>query len=418
MSRNVTLSVSTITLLGTVVVLSAPYPAAGRSVVESGPTWVPAVEPKPLSDNVKQGLAWLVGTQLPSGGWGQGEESSNMGTARSNLKDMPNVADTCTATLALIRAGSTPAQGTHAANIRKGVDFVCGQIEESDPVSLYVTPLRNTRLQMKLGTYIDTFVAAMLLSEVKDRMPDENGNLRVEAALNKVMEKIEKNQKDDGSWENRGWAPALAQAMASKAINRAAQAGAPVDEQVREKAEIFARLKFDGKSRSFGLKGSAGVELYAYAANLGAMQDSDNTNTAMLLDVQAQIAGAKSEEERTQAEQTLKRFREAKSELSNARQAVIRKLDNPQFVSGFGSNGGEEFLSYMNIGESLVVKGGPEWEKWDKSITQNLNRIQNPGGSWSGHHCITGRSFCTATALLVLTVDRAPVRLAAKIRRQ
>jgi hypothetical protein len=49
-------------------------------------------------------------------------------------------------------------------------------------------------------------------------------------------------------------------------------------------------------------------------------------------------------------------------------------------------------------------------------MTENLNRIQDKDGGWSGHHCITGRTFCTATALLVLMADRAPVPLAAKIK--
>ena len=41
-------------------------------------------------------------------------------------------------------------------------------------------------------------------------------------------------------------------------------------------------------------------------------------------------------------------------------------------------------------------------------MTENLERMQNADGSWAGHHCITGRTFCTATALLVLMGDRAP----------
>jgi hypothetical protein len=49
-------------------------------------------------------------------------------------------------------------------------------------------------------------------------------------------------------------------------------------------------------------------------------------------------------------------------------------------------------------------------------MTETLNRIQDKDGGWSGHHCITGRTFCTATALLVLMADRAPVPLAAKIK--
>ena len=51
-------------------------------------------------------------------------------------------------------------------------------------------------------------------------------------------------------------------------------------------------------------------------------------------------------------------------------------------------------------------------------MTANMNRIQNEDGSWSGDHCITGRTFCTASALMVLTVDRAPVPVAAKIVRR
>ncbi len=410
--------------LGLAVTLGTP-PAFGPSDVapdqsdnKEAPTWASAVEPKPLSDNVKEGLAWLIKTQLPSGGWGQGEESSNMGGGQANFKDIANVADTCMATLALIRAGSTPSTGPHAVSIVKGVDFTCGQIEESDPSSLWVTPLRGTRLQMKLGTYIDTFLAAMLLSEVKDGMPDAPGNARVASALNKVIEKMEKNQSHDGSWDNQGWAPALAQSMASKAINRAAQAGARVDEAVRERAESYARDKFDDKSGRVADDGSAGVELYAYAATLGSMQDADNTNAVKEGEIKERIAGAVTQQERDEAERDMRRFAETKAALSNAKKMVIKKLDNPQFIAGFGSNGGEEFLSYMNIGESLVVDGGVEWKKWDKSITKALNRIQNADGSWTGHHCITGRSFCTSTALLVLTVDRAPVPLAAKIRRR
>jgi hypothetical protein len=84
------------------------------------------------------------------------------------------------------------------------------------------------------------------------------------------------------------------------------------------------------------------------------------------------------------------------------------QLKSAGFVRGFGSNGGEEFLSYLHISESLLSKGGKEWEDWDRKMTENLERVQNADGSWAGNHCITGRTFCTATALLVLLGDRAP----------
>lgn len=407
--------------LTAVVVASFTIAGAASSVaraveVNATPQWAPAVEPKPLSENVHKALTWLIQAQHPGGGWGQGEESAHMGATLAQLKSVANVADTSTATLALIRAGSSPKQGAYAEAVRRGVEFVCAQVEQSDPSSLYVTDARGTRLQMKLGTYIDTFLAAMLMSEVKGQMPDESGNARVAAVMNKIMDKIERNQKSDGSWDNKGWAPALAQAMASKAINRAAQAGFDVSEDVRGGAENYARERFDQKAGRFSGGGSAGVELYGAAANLGAMQDSDNTNTALEQGIRDQMQSASSSAERDEAQKKLRRFAEAKRELDVARKAVVSRLADPKFMAGFGSNGGEEFLSHMNIGESLVVAGGSAWKKWDQSMTANLNRIQNPDGSWVGHHCITGRTFCTATALLVLTVDRAPVPLAAQIR--
>ena len=39
--------------------------------------YAPTTRPvaKPISENVKKGLEWLLKTQLENGGWGQGEES-------------------------------------------------------------------------------------------------------------------------------------------------------------------------------------------------------------------------------------------------------------------------------------------------------------------------------------------------------
>ena len=144
----------------------------------------------------------------------------------AQMKDVPSVADTCMAALALIRAGNTPAKGEYAKNVLDAVKFVCGEIEESDKDSLYVTPTRGTRVQIKLGPYIDTFAASLLLAEVKDQMPDAAGQKRVSAALDKLLAKIQKNQRPDGTWGGQGWATTLQQGMAVKGLNRAAQNGA------------------------------------------------------------------------------------------------------------------------------------------------------------------------------------------------
>jgi hypothetical protein len=395
---------------------------AGTANAETGvkPTkWGSAVEPKPLSENVKRGLAWLVERQHADGGFSQGEESVQMGQGMAGLKDRPNVADTSAAALALIRSGSTPTAGPHAKNVLAAVRFVCGSVQSSDDQSLYVTDIRGTRLQAKLGNYIDTFLAAMLLAEVKGRMPDPASEEMVGRALQKVMGKIAKNQRPDGTFGETGWASTLSTAMAAKGVNRAAIAQpSGVSEVVREKLERQARDQFDSKTGRFSGKESAGVDLYSTAASLGAMQDSANTNDAQRQALEERAAKGRTEAERAEAKRLIERHDAAGRDLDAARQATVQKLADDRFIAGFGSNGGEEFLSYMNLGESLVVKGGSDWVKWDKKITENLNQIQNNDGSWTGHHCITGRTFCTSAALLVLLTDRAPMPVTAAFARK
>jgi hypothetical protein len=88
--------------------------------------------------------------------------------------------------------------------------------------------------------------------------------------------------------------------------------------------------------------------------------------------------------------------------------AIEKELSDPRFVAGFGSVGGEEFFSYLNISDSLHRAGGEPWHKWNQEITAKLLTMQNEDGTWAGHHCITGRVAVTSAAILMLMVDREP----------
>jgi Prenyltransferase and squalene oxidase repeat len=421
--------------------------SAVATAEEAPPAWTTAVTPKPLGAPVKKGLAWLVEHQLSSGGWGQGEESAQMRGGEA-FHDKADVADTCIAALALVRSGSTPREGPYKDAVARAVGFVRAQVESAAANSLSVTNIQGTRVQTKLGPNIDTFLASLLLAEVKGRMPDDPGNTVVDVALNKVLDKIKKHQKADGTWDNQhGWAPILAEAIGGKGLNRAKQNGAFVPDALLANTKRNAQAQFarsaattppapasvdstpidvgssgsvafrssSGSSRSrligggLAEPGAAGVELYARAANIAVQQDSVNTSLAREYTLSKKIESATNESERKLARDELAQIRDDKRVNQEAQAALLGRLDDAQFVAGFGSNGGEEFLSYMNISESLVVKGGLEWKRWDDAMTGNLGRIQNSDGSWSGHHCITGRTFCTSTALLVLMADRSPV---------
>jgi len=370
-----------------------------------------------LTKAERQGLAWLVSHQLPTGGWGQGEESSGMGRSMSAQVSKANVADTCVATLALLRTGSTPAAGKYAKSIKRAVDYVLGEIEAADLESMYVTSNRGTRVQGKLGPFIDTFLSAQLLAEVKGRLGNEDAEDRLMEALDKVLAKIRRNQKTNGTWGGGGWAPVLSQAVAGKAINRAIQGGVAVDEELRSRTEEYAKSQYDEKKDSFGEEGGAGVGLYSAAASVGTMSDSVTSNELEEAEVRKQVTDGKTKEARDAAAQKLARFESTKKAQRASRRSLMTRLEDPRFAAGFGSNGGEEFLSYMLVSESLVQTGGAEWSKWDALMHKSLARVQNKDGSWTGHHCITGRTFVTSAALLVLMADRAPGPLASNIKR-
>src|SRR5439155_11783428 len=131
----------------------------------------PRPEPKPLGEHVKKGIDYLVEHQLQSGGWAQGEEAAAMRGSGGESATVANVGDTCIAALALIRAGNTPKEGVYAKNVARAVLFVTEQVEKSAADDLSVTDVKNTRLQSKLGPYVDTFLTSMLLAEVKGKMP-------------------------------------------------------------------------------------------------------------------------------------------------------------------------------------------------------------------------------------------------------
>ena len=83
--------------------------------------------------------------------------------------------------------------------------------------------------------------------------------------------------------------------------------------------------------------------------------------------------------------------------LEDALTAVTK--DNTPFTQA----GGEEYLAFHLITETMLQKGGREWRLWYPTVRDKMLKVQNADGSWTGLHCITSRTFCTAAASLVLT---------------
>jgi hypothetical protein len=426
-----------------------------KSPMQTPPADTPkeTIKPKPLTDAVKKGLEYLVKQQHENGGWGQGggwRTVDNGGRIEGpEVKDPPDVGNTCIAALALVRAGNTPKTGPYAKEVAKAVEFICGHVAKSDEKSLLVTDVKGTQLHTKIGPYVDTFLTSMVLAELKGSMADEKSEKMLMAALTKTISKIEKNQQADGTFAgNHGWASVLSQGIAGKGLARAAQNGVAVNGQVLDRIKDQVAANFDKSTGDFrsgagyggggfgggiassgpagaagrltrgagGPTGSpsgpsdAGVPLYSQGQGLTNFADVSAAMRKMRDEANKTLAKKDAtKEEKEKAQKTLEKAKEVEKLREDATRSVVRQLDDKNFVRGFGSNGGEEFLSFMNIGEALLMKGGDDFKKWDKVMTETIARVQDGDGSWSGHHCITGKTFCTSAALLVLMTDRAPV---------
>ena len=387
---------------------------------------VPA-DAAPLAPYSEKGLAYLVNQQLPSGGWGQGggwrtaTQGGRIQATDASYSDAADVANTAVATLALIRGGSSPASGPYADHVRAGIDFVLASVEASDDESLFVTDVRGTQLQSKIGVYVDTFLANLLLAEIRGRMPGPGSEARLEAGLGKVVAKIERHQRDDGTFAaNQGWASVLSTSLANKALTRSQQAGAEVSSEALKKIKRQASDGYDEQRREFrdgdSYGSSAGVKLYKEGAGLAALDDLVKSRAREEQMARRILASAASAQAKRQAASLLEELEQTREEKDQALDTMAARLSDKAFVAGFGSSGGEEYLSYMNISEALAASGGERWESWNERVASSLAEAQNGDGSWSGHHCITGRTFVTAAALLTLMADRAPRPLAAEVR--
>jgi Squalene-hopene cyclase C-terminal domain/Prenyltransferase and squalene oxidase repeat len=349
----------------------------------------PNTAPAPVSTAVDKGARWLASVQAADGGWGQdGGEASSVRPGERLESSGNDVANTAVAALALLQAGSQ-----YEPQVERALAFILQRIEASPADGLAITDRQGTQIQRKLGPYIDTFLSSMLMSQIDGRASTPALNARVRKALQKTVAKIEKHQQKDGSWNIAGgWAPVLGTSMASRSLFEAQNRGVAVDAAVMARAETYTVSALSAPPPA-GARVAAGGGTAGRAAVASPAAPAEAAGVPLYQNAQALEQLSRTAEDRVQ----------------NAKQisAIQGQLANAAFVGGFGSMGGEEFFSYLNISDSMKRVGGDAWPKWHADITQKILGLQNSDGTWAGHHCITGRVAMTSAAILNLTVDRA-----------
>jgi squalene-hopene cyclase-like protein/prenyltransferase/squalene oxidase-like repeat protein len=345
----------------------------------------------PVSIAVEKGARWLASVQGSDGGWGQdGGDPSNVRQAVALESTGNDVANTAIAALALLRAGDK-----YRPNVQRAVDFILQRVDAShgDGLSIADANGRQTQVQRKLGPYIDTFVASMLLAEV-DGTFSKPINSRIRSGLEKCVARIERNQMPDGSWNfPGGWAPVIGTSFASRSLYEASKKGVAVSQSVMARADAYTvNNQTDRDSIPGSVPGRGiGHHLVPPGAVGGSSGVSGSGQVLLYKDAQAL--------------EQLSRTPESRRKNAQAIADINDRLSDSRFVEGYGSMGGEEFFSYLNISDSLKRVGGKAWNEWHSKITEKILKLQNEDGTWAGHHCITGRCAVTSAAILNLTPE-------------
>jgi hypothetical protein len=366
---------------------------------------------EPVSVAVEKGMKWLVSVQGKDGGWGQDGGETSYVRQNERLESNGNdVANTAVAAEALLHAGNTSTSGPYHESLRRAVQFVMEHVERSPIEGLAVTDLNGTQIQRKLGPYIDTFLTSKLLADLDGSMGSAGENARVRASLQKCVAKIQKSQLKDGSWNIAGgWAPILGTSMASQSLFVAKSKGVPVEPRSMARIDTYTAATSAPQpaeasaSAGFAVSAGAGGGVVGGAPSISAGRLP--SAMAMSADASAVSAGV-SLYKRAQELEQLSRTPEDRKKNGQQIRSIESQLADPRFVTGFGSIGGEEFFSYLNISDSLRRAGGPDWERWNSEMKAKILSMQNEDGTWAGHHCITGRVAVTSAAILMLVADR------------
>lgn len=363
--------------------------------------------PVKVEKSIEDALQWIMQAQLESGGWGAGSHYSQDVLDPHAVPADP--ATTAMVAMALLRSQNTPVSGNYSVQLNKAMNYLLLAVENSPENDLNITTLANTQPQIKLGNNIDVVLTSQFFTNVLQYLEaNSQQHKRVKKCLDKCVAKIQRGMDTNGRMQNGGWAGVLQSSMANNALETAYFSGADVDTTALNKARDYQKSNFDQKTGDIATEDGAGIMLYSISS----------TGRATASEARAakeNIEKAKKEGKLGKGEEvTVDNLVKAGMSRSDAYKystayeineaANARALDE-DVLSGFGNNGGEEFLSYLQTGEGMIMSKNTGWKKWYDNMSGRLLQIQNNDGSWNGHHCITSPVFCTATCLLVLSVN-------------
>lgn len=303
---------------------------------------------KASMEAVEAGKKWLRGTICQNGGHG---------TDRTQNDDIG-----CTAMvgLALLADGSTPNKGEHRRQLQNITKYLIEKVRIMPAGN--ITSTTNTQLQNKIGVQAHSFFALLYLSQVIGEVYLNEATL---SAAKKLTETVVGAQTPDGHWGQTAWAPTLGTVMGWVSLQAANTSGLAVGGSPQKTAKhLIQQMQTNLNQRGRGWMHT----LYKNATGIRVLYAMEMEDEAI-----------------------------AKQCFTD----VVDLVKNGN--TAFNQAGGEEYLAFHLITETMLQKGGEDWKTWFPLVRDKIIGVQNADGSWTGHHCITSRTFCTAAAILVLS---------------
>ena len=359
-----------------------------------------------IDSAINSGKEWLLKAQAPNGGWAAGTHAKQHITDPSKLDQDP--ASTAMSLMALMRLGERPKGTAHSTAVQNAILYLLKHVEQSPADALNITSITGTQPQVKLGQNIDVILTSQCLTSVMHYLEYTSpAYQRMKNAIQKCVKKIEKAQGENGAIKGGGWAPVLQSAFAVNALELAEANDFTVNASKLDSARKYQKRNFTPGSAASS--DAAGVLLYSVSGNARATAKEKRRVKEVLKT--AKMKGIIKDEN----EITATNLQQAGFSVNEAQELATtykmnsyanKRAQDGDVITGFGNNGGEEFVSFLLTGESLIIGGEAEWKKWYENTSTILSNIQNNNGSWQGHHCITSPVFCTATCLLILGIDK------------
>lgn len=337
-------------------------------------------------ERVDEMLRWIEAQRMPDGGWHSKNRFGLDGGLRLDwhLAGIPDgdVASTALVGVTLLRTRDAKGRTPYHKTLVQAIDYVKAAVAASPSNTADLTG-KVTPISARVGTYIDTALALLLLAEAAPaRTPTDGGP--VGAQIEKLIRKLESSQKIHGNWgEGAHNAPLLGHALAVWGLEAASRKGHKIDPGVlalagkwalgkdADRVEAAAAGKWQTKERGLvprwlertGTEDDEPInyELYAAAARLSVLAQADRSNRA--LETQLLLAARSrggDPARRAEAARSLEAVKTTRTSLQQAQQAVEATLTKERGAAPF-LFAAEDFIACLLIADSLPGATAEEW---------------------------------------------------------